>query len=48
MFLHSHKKPVVYIMEVSCTPEDGEHPEAHGLRWLSVRRTHLYRNLPYN
>jgi hypothetical protein len=30
-----------------CSPEVWEHPPVHAIRWPSLRRTHLYKDLPY-
>jgi hypothetical protein len=37
---------VDYIRGGSC--EFWEHPRAHAFKCLSLRRVHLYENLPYN
>jgi hypothetical protein len=31
-----------------CSPEVQEHAWGHALKYPSLRRTHLYKNLPYN
>jgi hypothetical protein len=48
----SLKNIVSYVCGGSCTflgsPKVWEHPQALGLKWPSLMRTHEYKNLPYN
>jgi hypothetical protein len=55
MFPYSQKKKVVYMHGGFCTwgfsqgscPQMVLSPEAHALRWSSLRRKHSYRNFHY-
>jgi hypothetical protein len=51
MFPCSHKRRVYVQRDIPVlmgSPKVWEHPWAHALKWPSLRRTHSYKNLPFN
>jgi hypothetical protein len=51
MFPYSHKRRVYVQRDIPVlvgSPKVWEHPGVHALKWPFLRRTHSYKNLPFN